>query len=236
VGLLAGCGQTGPGASPSPSPLGPSRPAPGLPPSTSISSSSAGGPGTAATSPSGSDPDLSGASFGVDRLRWPGTIDGAKRVLNAMPKSLGDTKRELYDNSGAGEDPPSRDAGVVYGRVGSAAVYEEYRTNDTADGKPQLESANNRLSAAFGLVYACAKGSYEGTAPRPSYPGGGPGVTKKPITTPIWFSCTVHGAEGDDNFTGQAVGWTSKKTAWLVVADSETSARHLVHALALAGP
>jgi hypothetical protein len=60
-------------------------------------------------------------------------------------------------------------------------------------------------------------------------------VTKKPLSTDVWFSCIIDGAEGDDNFTGQAVGWTSKKTAWLVVADTQTTARNLVQALARAG-
>jgi hypothetical protein len=151
-----------------------------------------------------------------------------------MPRSLGGTKRKLYYTPGDA-DEPSRDAGVVYGRVGSVAVYEESETTDTADGKPQLESANNQLSAAFGLVFGCAEDSFRGTAPRPPYPHGGPGVTKKPLSTDVWFSCTIDGAEGDDNFTGQAVGWTSKKTAWLVVADTQTTARNLVQALARAG-
>jgi hypothetical protein len=141
----------------------------------------------------------------------------------------------LYYSSGAGEDPPARDAALVYGTAGSVAVYEEYRTTDTSDGKPRIESANNRLSAGFGLVFGCTKDSFRGTAPKPSYPQGGPGVTKKPVTTDIWFSCTIDGAEGDDNFTGQALGWTSKKTAWLVIADSQTTARDLVQALARAG-
>jgi hypothetical protein len=153
-----------------------------------------------------------------------------------MPTGLGGAKREYYDNDGVGEDPPSRDAAVVYGTVGSVAVYEEYRTRDSADGRSRLESANNQLSGYFGLAYGCAAGSYRGTAPRPSYESGGPGVTKKPLTSDIWFSCTIAGAEGDENVTGEAVGWTSKKTAWLVIADSETSARDLVQALAVAAP
>jgi hypothetical protein len=56
-------------------------------------------------------------------------------------------------------------------------------------------------------------------------------VTKKPLTKPVWFSCPINGAEGDDNFTGQAVGWTSKKTAWLVVAKDTTAAAAIVTAL-----
>jgi hypothetical protein len=148
-----------------------------------------------------------------------------------MPSRLGGAKGKVHYNSGDGEDPPARDAGVVYGTIGSVAVYEEYRTSDTTNGRPALISANNQLSAAFGLSLGCAPGSYRGTAPQPTYPQGGPGVTERRIATDVWFSCIVDGAEGNDHFTGQAVGWTSGKTAWLVVADSQTSARDLVQAL-----
>ncbi len=48
---------------------------------------------------------------------------------------------------------------------------------------------------------------------------------------PIWFSCRIDGAEGAEDFTGHAVGWTSGKTAWQVVARDERTARQLVTAL-----
>jgi hypothetical protein len=47
----------------------------------------------------------------------------------------------------------------------------------------------------------------------------------------VWFSCRVDGAEGDDEFSGYAVGWTSKKTAWLVVAQDQNATRGFVTAL-----
>jgi hypothetical protein len=56
-------------------------------------------------------------------------------------------------------------------------------------------------------------------------------VTEKPLTKPVWFSCTVAGAEGDDTFTGAAVGWTSRHAAWLVLAHNPDAARSLVAAL-----
>jgi hypothetical protein len=234
VGLLTGCAPTGTGAAAAPSSLEPGHPRPSGLTSTSTSSSPSAGPGTPTTAPTGPELDLSGPSFGVDGRRWPGTLDAARSLLSAMPKELGGTRRHLYYTPGDAVEP-SRDAGVVYGSVGSLAVYEEYRTTDTVDGKPEMASANNQLSAAFGLVFACTKGSYRGTAPRPSYPQGGPGVTNKPLTTDVWFSCTIDGAEGQDDFTGQAVGWTSRKTAWLVIADSQPTARTIVKALARAG-
>jgi hypothetical protein len=45
---------------------------------------------------------------------------------------------------------------------------------------------------------------------------------------PAWFSCEVDGAEGDEDFTGYAVGWTSGSTAWLVVAEDRQAARALI--------
>jgi hypothetical protein len=47
----------------------------------------------------------------------------------------------------------------------------------------------------------------------------------------MWFSCKIDGAEGDDNFKGHAVGWTSKKAAWLVIAKDEKTARSLIAGL-----
>jgi hypothetical protein len=148
-----------------------------------------------------------------------------------MPKELAGDKGQEYYNSGAGEDPPARDAGLVFGEYGYVSVSEEYVSRDTPSGKPELYSANNQLSASFGLMYGCAKGSYRGTAPKPSYPHGGPAVTSRPLTRPVWFSCRIDGAEGDDGFSGYAVGWTSKKTAWLVVARDQKTTRLMMAAL-----
>ena len=143
-----------------------------------------------------------------------------------MPKTLGGKAGEVFYTSGDRDDP-ARDAGVSYGSLGSVAVFEEYTTDDTASGKPAVMSASSLLSASFGLMYGCAKGTYHGTAPHPMYPHGGPGMSEHPLKRPTWFSCRIDGAEGDESFSGYAVGWTSKKTAWLVVAKDEKTARAL---------
>jgi hypothetical protein len=167
----------------------------------------------------------------VDRADWPASLGRARTVLSAMPKQLGGSTAHRYYNDGVGEDPPSRDAGITYGKSLGISVFEEYVSHDTPSGKPELMSANNLLSAAFGLGLACAKHTYRGTAPRPSYPGGGPGVTTVPLKKAVWFSCKVDGAEGDANFTAYAVGWTSKHLAWLVVGTKEEATRIAVKAL-----
>ena len=140
-------------------------------------------------------------------MRWPGTLDGARAVLAKMPKTLGGKAGEVFYTSGDRDDP-ARDAGVSYGSLGSVTVSEEYTTDDTASGKPAVMSA-----------------------PRPMYPHGGPGMSEHPLKRPTWFSCRIDGAEGDEGFSGYAVGWTSKKTAWLVVAKDEKTARLLMAAL-----
>ncbi len=49
---------------------------------------------------------------------------------------------------------------------------------------------------------------------------------------PAWFSCDpLTGEEPADDEWGHAVGWTSKKTDWLVYARDEQAARTLVTAL-----
>ncbi len=50
-------------------------------------------------------------------------------------------------------------------------------------------------------------------------------------TTPAWFSCRIDGAEGAEDFSAQAVGWTSSKTAWLTVGPDDVAVRELVTAL-----
>jgi hypothetical protein len=161
-------------------------------------------------------------------VRWPRTLPGARAVLARLPTRLNGQTRETYYNSGVGEDPPARDAGAVYGKLASVAVSEEYIDHDKLDPHQAWGRAENLLSAMFGLVLGCAKGSFRGTAHRPTNPYGGPGVTDRPTTKPVWFSCKVDGAEGDDEFKGHAVGWTSGKTAWLVVAQDEQVTRAVV--------
>ena len=147
-----------------------------------------------------------------------------------MPKTVDGKAGEMSYTAGDKEDP-GRDAGVSYGSVGSVNVFEEYATDDTGSGSPGVMSASTLLSASFGLMYGCAKGTYHGTAPHPMYRGGGPGMSEHPLRRPSWFSCRIDGAEGDDGFSGYAVGWTAEKTAWLVVARDAKTARALMAAL-----
>jgi hypothetical protein len=143
-----------------------------------------------------------------------------------MPTRLVGQTRQLFT------DPRDKDfATVTYGKNDSVVVSGEHITAERSHRKPEPGSANNSLSAMFGIGLGCAKGTYRGTAPRPAYPGGGPGVTSKPLSRNVWFSCRIDGAEGDDSFTGNAVGWTSHTTAWLVVGQDEKTAQALVDAL-----
>jgi len=168
----------------------------------------------------------------VDRARWPGTVQEAEPVLQSMPKRLVGQTRQVYVQPAQKEEGEAYGAngGVAYGEVVSLDLSEEYVTYDTASGKPELFHANNLLAAGFGLGLACAKGSYAGTAPQhDDFPG--PEVIEKPLPRPVWFSCRIDGAEGDESYTGQAVGWTSGKTAWLVVGRDKRVVRKLVTAL-----
>ena len=132
------------------------------------------------------EPGLDGVAVGgvVERI-WPvarggsGAVAGkpgrCPTVLAGMPSTLGGKARHESYNSGEGEDPPARDAGVVYESLGSVAVYEEYATDDTGSGKSGVMSAGSLLSASFGLMYGCATGTYHGTAPGPCTPAAGRG-------------------------------------------------------------
>jgi hypothetical protein len=127
-------------------------------------------------------------------------------------------------------------AQVTYGENNSVVVAAGDVAAKPSGQKSKGISANNALSAMFGLGLGCAKGSYRGTAPRPSYSGGGPAVTSKPLTRNVWFSCAIDGAEGDDSFMGKAVGWTSHQTAWLVVGQDKGTTQAIVDALRQALP
>jgi hypothetical protein len=235
--VLTGCGTAGAG-----SPMA----VPGTPPPPPVSSTSPGTvpssasvrvhpgpatpvPGASSTRPAGGW-TASGSSLGVDRASWPETFRGAQEVLTRLPDRLNGVARETYANAGDDEDPP-HDAGASYGDRTSVTVFEAYRSNDPLDPHHAWGSATNVLAAAFGLGLACAKGSYRGTAPRPRYPGAGPGSTERAVTKPVWFSCRVAGAEGDDDYRAHAVGWTSGKTAWLVVTPNQRTTAGLVGAL-----
>jgi hypothetical protein len=118
-------------------------------------------------------------------------------------------------------------ASASYGRDLGISVSDEYVSSDTESGEPELFTAHALLASQFGLVFGCAEKSYRGTI-KPREGGGGPDFDPpkgKSASEPAWFSCKIVVAEGDDNFKGHAVGWTSKKAAWLVIAEDEKSAR-----------
>lgn len=218
VALLVGCGATETAA-----PADPVATTPG----TSASPTAQDPRGDA----SGSSPrrDTSGPSFGVDRVAWPADAKGASKLLNALPQTFrGETLQAYYAPA---EEGFGASAGAQYGSVNSINVFDEYVTSDTGSGKPELFRAEQLLAASFGLGYACAEGKYRGTIElfggesEPDLDG------SKRSSKPGWFSCRIDGAEGDEDFKGYAVGWTSKKAAWLVIAEDEKAARALIASL-----
>ncbi len=149
--------------------------------------------------------------------------------MRALPPTL--RGKALVVDFQPGEEEFGAEASAEYADLASLAVADEYVTRDTASGKPERLRAGDVLAASFGLVFGCARGTYEGTI-KPLDGGQGPGFggSGRSPSAP-WFSCTVDGAEGDEDFTGYAVGWTTKTAAWLLVAKDEKFARALIEAL-----
>ena len=46
-----------------------------------------------------------------------------------------------------------------------------------------------------------------------------------------WFACTIDGAEGAPNFTGQAVGWAVGDLGWLTITPDRATSRALLKAM-----
>lgn len=171
--------------------------------------------------------DAAGPSFGVDRLRWPGTAARASTLLEGLPGRLGGADRNLYFSAADEEEEFGAEAGVDYREYATLSVAQEYLADLSGSGKLERFTARNLLAAGFGLVFSCAEGSYRGTFPK-ERGDRGPGFSESSSGAPVWFSCAIDGAEGDEDFTGHAVGWTSGKTAWLVVARDRQAARALI--------
>ena len=149
--------------------------------------------------------------------------------MKSLPKALGGESLEVSYQPGHEESGP--EASATYGDMAGLTVAEEYTTNDTESGEPELLTADALLAARFGLVFGCAKNSYQGTI-KPNDGGYGPGFgSPQKSWKPMWFSCQIDVAEGDDNFKGYAVGWTSKKAAWLVITKDQKTARSLIAGL-----
>lgn len=202
---------------------GSATPAPAGPPTTASSSAS---PPAASADAGGWT--AAGPSFGVDRAAWPTTVGEARTVVHRLPGSLGGQQKESGYSAASDEEGGSgAEVSVGYGEAISLTVSEEYVTTDTADGKPELMTARELLAVTFRLGLACAEDAYRGNA-LPLDPGA---ARKIPAGEPVWFSCAVDEAEGDEDFAAHAVGWTSGKTAWLVLAPDSDAVRTLVVAL-----
>lgn len=228
--LLTGCGVSG-----TATPAAPGATTEASAPSAAPPPSASGTSGSQTSSGSPRSRDTSGPSFGVDRVRWPATAKGASELLNGLPQTFGGESLEVYYQPADTKEELGATAGAQYGDAQSITVSDEFVTSDTASGKPELLSAEQLLAASFGLVFGCAKNSYRGTI-EPGEGGYGPGSgPSKKSSGPRWFSCAIDVAEGDDDFTGHAVGWTSGKAAWLVIAEDATAARSLIAALEAPG-
>ena len=179
--------------------------------------------------------DTSGASFGVDKVSWPADTEGALKLLNALPQTFRGESLEVFslpiDEEEEEGEEYGASASAQYGDDNAISVTDEYTTTDTESGEPELFTAEQLLAASFGLVFACAERSYRGTI-EPLEGGQGPGYDAPARSSGTnWFSCRIDGAEGDEDFTGHAVGWTSRRAAWLVIAEDEKAARTIIAGL-----
>jgi hypothetical protein len=170
-----------------------------------------------------------GSSFGVDSTSWPGSLEDAREVLAEMPEELGGEAPQLMLPGGPDEDEVEEAvSGVFYGDERNVLVSDDSLADGA--GVPEGAGAQASLAAMFGLVYSCDPDTYEGTIkPHPEFSA--PGFSEVDGTTPAWFSCRIDAAEGAEDFSAQAVGWTSAKTAWLIVGPDDAAVRELVTAL-----
>lgn len=162
-------------------------------------------------------------SLGVDTVTWPGDLAGADALLRALPETVGGESTDVP------VPPPEEQVTSV------AASFGERGLVRVVDGS-STGSAYGDLAAGFALMFGCERGTYAGTAPGPHEVYGGPDVTAEPPPAPVWFSCTTAGAEGDSDFTGRVVGWTSNGTGWTVVGEDDEMAEAIVVALRDAAP
>lgn len=237
--LLAGCGQTtaDPAATPSPPPPLPGQSTP-LQAPTAATSPTAPTPAASTPKKPRTTPTARKASFGVDEGTWPITVRAAKPLLRALPNKLSGQPRELHVNEDA-ESESGAVAAVSYGVSLQLTVSQEYITKDTPSGKPEVFTANDLLSANFGLGVVCDPATYKGTAPSHGYDekgdvtrggGMGPAVGNR-SKKPIWFSCRIAETQGEQLTAGYALGWTSGKTAWMILGDTQSAVRAMVTAL-----
>jgi hypothetical protein len=165
-------------------------------------------------------------------------MDGARALLDALPEQLAGQARRMMPSSE--DEPDDDDAAASYAEVASVLVSDDAITGDAVadSGQPDDDGgtpprvvigAQRKLGVLFGLAYGCVPDSYAGNVPAQSLfgrPEDGQAASE-----PVWFSCDVNGAEGDETFTAKAVGWTSSRTSWLVIARDDATARSLITSL-----
>jgi len=188
-------------------------------------SSATSSPTASPTPPSATPAAPDDPSMGVAAVRWPDQLDELGAHLEKLPPVLLDAQRDVYVDE---EDSPV--ATALYGDLVYLTADLEHKI-DTASGKRQRVTAEESLAGLFNRGHSCDKKTYRGTI-RPIAGGQGPRAETRPSAKTRWFSCTIGKAEGDEDYTGHAIGWLRGKSAWLVIADAgEPAAQAMVGAL-----
>ena len=182
--------------------------------------------------PAGAQWSADGASYGVDRTSWPGSMEDARTVLEALPAEMDGKAREYMPTLSDSEEGGSEQEGGEMAALSYAQDLSVLVSDDTIPPglPPQVDGAQANLAAMFGLMYSCDPDTYEGTIER-SPEWAVPGMSEVDATSTAWFSCRIDGAEGAEDFSAQAVGWTSSKTAWLTIGPDDAALQDLVTAL-----
>ena len=166
-------------------------------------------------------------------MAWPRTSKEAKALFDRLPRVI-DGHRGTSTYGGVDTaDAMGPMANADYGRFASVTVMQEF-VDKSGARKGVAMPARDLLSAQFGLVFGCAPHSYRGTIPSVDH-GFRPGRAK-PTVQFSWFFCRIDGAEGDDNFKADALGWISGPTAWQLVASDQKSLRVMLDQLHRAQP
>jgi uncharacterized protein YceK len=167
---------------------------------------------TTAPTAGGSTVDASTASYGVDAVDWPNTMEGAREVFAALPETA------------AGEDK---------------AASEGARRLDAAYGSAEhamvsVRTVPQRVDPVLALAedvtfQPCEKASREGTVP---VPGLAPGAEDDDV----WFSCHLTGYpdQRPGAMDAQTLGWVSGRVIWWVAAPDRETVAALVSPMAAA--
>lgn len=171
----------------------------------------------------GTSAEPSAKAMGIDTVEWPEDFEGARALFKRMPEEL----------AGMRGTPEAAETLTLEYRAGEASAVVLGRAADE-----EIKDPRDALGAMFGLIFACEKGTYAGTAPQMQGEGeqAGPAFRLKGESPNLngqlwWFACTVAGAEGDPTFRGHAIGWASGDIAWLTVSPDERTSQSLIDAM-----